>query len=98
MSLIIGCDPGVAGAIAFLTTEGKLLAVEDIPVDRTQVGKHARSKVSIPRLLSLLRGAEDARFFVEEPEFRPMMKRNALFCSSARGQECREARTSHLPW
>ena len=77
VALIVGCDPGVAGAIAFLTTEGKLLAVEDIPVDRTQVGKHARSKVSIPRLLSLLRGAEDARFFVEEPEFRPMMKRNA---------------------
>ena len=76
MSLIIGCDPGASGAIAFLSPEGSLLAVEDIPVDRTQVGKHSRSKVSIPRLLTLLKGAEGARFFVEEPEFRPMQKRN----------------------
>jgi hypothetical protein len=77
VSLILGCDPGATGAIAFLTPSGDLLAVEDIPVDKIAVGKGKRSRVAIPRLLALLRGAAGAHAFIEQPQYRPMRKPNA---------------------
>lgn len=75
-SLVIGVDPGAAGAIAFLSPDGQLLAVEDMPIDRVQVGKHSRSRVSFHRLLALLSGAAGAEAFIELPTFRPMNRRN----------------------
>lgn len=74
--LVIGVDPGVSGAIAFLSSDGQLLAVEDMPVDVTQVGKHSRSRVNFHRLAALLAGAAGAQAFAELPTFRPMKKRD----------------------
>jgi crossover junction endodeoxyribonuclease RuvC len=74
--LVIGVDPGVSGAISFLSPDGQLLAVEDMPVDTVQVGKHSRSRVSFHRLAALLSGAAGAQAFIELPQFRPMMKRD----------------------
>lgn len=73
-SLILGVDVGVSGAIAFLSTGGDLLAVEDMPVDVVAVGKGKRSRVAIPRLLAILRGASGAHAFVEQPTYRPMTR------------------------
>jgi crossover junction endodeoxyribonuclease RuvC len=69
-------DTGITGAIAFLSPDGQLLAVEDMPVDRLQVGKGIRSRVNAHRLLALLRGAAGAAAFIEDPIFRPMIKRD----------------------
>ena len=74
--LVIGVDPGVSGAISFLSPDGQLLAVEDMPVDTVQVGKHSRSRVSFHRLAALLSGAAGARACIERPQFRPMNKRD----------------------
>ena len=75
-SLVIGVDPGAKGAVAFLTPQGDLLAVEDVPVDTVKVGKHSRSRLSRHRLLALLSGAKDAAAFFEQPEYRPMRRLN----------------------
>ena len=74
--LVIGVDPGATGAIAILSPDGQLLAVDDMPVDTVQVGKHSRSRVSYHRLAALLSGAAGAQAFIELPQFRPMNKRD----------------------
>jgi len=73
VSVVCGIDPGAGGAVAFLDgdTDG-LLLVEDMPVDRTMVGGHARSRVSRPRLLALLMRAKGSSAFTERPEGRPL--------------------------
>jgi len=76
VSLVIGVDTGVGGAIAFLTPDGDLLDVVDMPVDRIQVGKHARSRMSPPRLLAVLKGAAAGHAFLEQPTYRPMKRRD----------------------
>ena len=76
VSLVIGIDTGATGAIAFLTPDGDLLDVVDVPCDHVQVGKHSRSRISPPRLLALLKGAQGAHAFLEQPTYRPMRKRN----------------------
>ena len=75
-TLVIGIDPDASGAIAFLTPAGELLAVEDMPMDTVQVGKHSRSRTAVPRLLALLKDAAGAHAFVERPTFRPMKRRD----------------------
>ena len=30
--MIVGCDPGISGALAFMDDEGRLVGVEDMPV------------------------------------------------------------------
>ena len=77
MSPVIGIDPGATGAVAFLSPDGTLLAVEDIPVDTVTVGKGNRSRVSVPRLLALLKGASGSHAFIEQPTYRPMTRPNA---------------------
>ena len=75
-TLVVGVDPGATGAIAFLSPDGQLLAVEDMPVDTVQVGRYSRSRVSFHWLLGLLSGAAGAQAFIELPQFRPMNKRD----------------------
>jgi hypothetical protein len=45
--VIIGVDPGLKGAIAFLSSKtGALLAVKDMPTTLTQVGKNMRKRIA----------------------------------------------------
>ena len=74
--LVLGIDPGATGAVAFLTPDGQLMDVQDIPVDVVQVGKHSRSRLSRHRLLAMLENITDAVAFVEQPTYRPMNKTN----------------------
>lgn len=79
IALILGIDPGATGAISFNSPDGGLLGIEDIPVDRVQVGKHSRSRVNIPnlwRMVQSIGGASGVAAFIEKPNYRPMMKRN----------------------
>jgi len=76
VSLVLGVDIGAGGAFAFLTPDGDLMDVVDMPVDVIQIGKHKRSRVSPHRLLALLRGAQGAHAFLEQPTYRPMKRRD----------------------
>lgn len=49
--LILGVDPGITGALAWVDEDGKLVAVEDMPVVTLKSGKRTSNKVS-PQLLS----------------------------------------------
>lgn len=73
MTVIVGVDPGASGAIAFLDADTEdLIAVEDMPVDRVQVGRHVRSRVARSALLALLKRAAGSPAFTERPEGRPL--------------------------
>lgn len=76
-NIVVGCDPGSSGAIAFLDVDtNALLAVHDIPIDKVQVGKHMRSRINRPKLLHILYQARGAAVFTERPEARPMRGTN----------------------
>lgn len=73
MSLIVGVDSGAAGAITFMDGDtGKILEIFDMPVDKIQVGKHARSRVNRPKLMAIFNMAKGAIGVIERPEARPM--------------------------
>ena len=75
--MIVGVDPGAAGAVAYLSDAGELLAVDDMPVDKVQVGKSLRSRLSRHRawmLFKLLPAG--TQVFIEQPEYRPMRRHN----------------------
>lgn len=77
MTICVGVDPGANGAIAFIDIDsGELLMVEDMPVDKTQTGKHVRSRVARGRLLEIMYRAKGATVFTERPEGRPMKSTN----------------------
>lgn len=71
--IVLGVDPGLHGAIAFLdaSTE-RLLLVEDMPVDKTQVGSSERLRIARPALFVLLGRAVGAYGWTERPEARPI--------------------------
>mgnify|MGYP001459887550 CR=1 FL=1 len=54
-SVILALDPGADGALAWLTTSGELLHVEDMPSIEVKVGKTKRRRVSGALLVDLLR-------------------------------------------
>jgi crossover junction endodeoxyribonuclease RuvC len=51
--MIVGIDPGVSGAIAFLSTSGVLVEVLDLPVAEVKVGKGLRRQL-MPGVLAKL--------------------------------------------
>ena len=71
MTLIIGCDPGAKGAIAFLA-DGKIEAVFDMPADEVKVGGKLRSRVSAARLAALLLFPRADHVYIENVNARPM--------------------------
>ena len=52
--MIIGVDPGNTGAIAFLTDEGELINVVDIPVTKVKVGDKWRSEIDADKVVYVL--------------------------------------------
>lgn len=62
--LILGVDPGLHGALAWMDEVGALLRVEDMPVFEVMRGKTAKREVNVPGLASLLSDfAPDICFF-----------------------------------
>jgi crossover junction endodeoxyribonuclease RuvC len=76
-TIIVGIDPGTGGAIAFLEAETEqLLLVEDMPVDKTRVGKTDRLRIARSALFALLSRGAGAYGFSERPEARPISFRD----------------------
>lgn len=75
--IVVGIDPGIQGAIAFLDSEtDELIFVQDMPIDKVQTGKHVRSRINRPALLKILMQARGAVVFTERPEGHPMRQTN----------------------
>jgi crossover junction endodeoxyribonuclease RuvC len=71
--LIAGIDCGVKGAIAWLSSDGHLIEVLDLPVAEIKVGKAIRRRL-VPALLGELltaQGRTPAHVFVESVSSRP---------------------------
>lgn len=49
--VVIGIDPGAAGAVAIIGVDGKLIEVWDMPTVQIQIGKALKSRVS-PEMLA----------------------------------------------
>lgn len=66
--IVIGIDPGMSGAFAFLASDGSLLGVEDMPLDVIEVarakrgtrraGKVERNTISVRGVLDTLDGVD----------------------------------------
>ena len=52
--MIIGIDPGVTGAVAFLCDHTQIVTVHDIPIMEAAVGKKKRNKINPTALKTLL--------------------------------------------
>jgi len=77
VSLVVGFDIGLQGAIGFYDSDLRiLLKVVDMPVDRFTVGGKVRGRVSDVRLLLELAGTRGGHAFLERPEARPMRGRD----------------------
>lgn len=64
--MIAGVDPGANGAIAFLSDEGHLLNVEDLPVAKVKVGKTMRSRLITASLAAMLTNRRPVAVYLEE--------------------------------
>lgn len=53
MTIYIGIDPGISGAIALVAQDGTLVAVHDMPTMQITVGKGKRSRISEGELAAL---------------------------------------------
>ena len=71
--LIAGIDPGITGAIAWLSPDGFLIEVEDLPVVEVKVGTSMRRRM-VPAILGDMLGEaprRPAHVFLEEVSSRP---------------------------
>jgi crossover junction endodeoxyribonuclease RuvC len=64
--MIVGIDPGASGAIAWLSDDGHLVTVEDLPVAKVKVGKTMRSRMLPAALAAMLVQRRPAAVFLEE--------------------------------
>jgi crossover junction endodeoxyribonuclease RuvC len=72
MTLFIGIDPGLHGAIAIYNTEGVCpLHVRDIPVHELTVNGKKRLQIDKHELSLMLKGYQGARAFVEDVHSMP---------------------------
>src|SRR5215831_15762291 len=60
MSLWIGIDPGLSGAVAAINEHGGLVALQETPVTTLPKGKSKRHEYSEPGMTTLLRGIMDS--------------------------------------
>lgn len=70
--IIVGIDPGISGAIAWLDQHGSLLKIEDMPVMEIKVGKGLRRKL-VPALLANMFDPphQPTKVYLEEVSSRP---------------------------
>lgn len=64
--MMLGIDPGVHGAVAWLSDEGHLIEVQDIPVVEVKVGKTVRRRIQPALLAELLCRKMVTMAFLEE--------------------------------
>lgn len=64
--MICGIDPGASGAIAWLSDDGHLICVEDLPTLQIKVGKTMRTRMVPALLTGMLRDMPPVHVFLEE--------------------------------
>ena len=64
--MLIGIDPGVSGAIAWMDNDGSLLAVEVLPVVEVAVGKGKRRRLMPSAFAGQITGRLPVHAFLEE--------------------------------
>lgn len=64
--MICGIDPGASGAIAWLSDDGHLICVEDLPTVQVKVGKTMRTRMVPALLAAMLRDKPPVHVFLEE--------------------------------
>jgi|APGre2960657404_1045060.scaffolds.fasta_scaffold101169_2 crossover junction endodeoxyribonuclease RuvC len=71
MSFIVGCDPGLNGAIAVLTKDGEFVKVFDTPTYEVTSGKKTVRRVLAPAIVAELEQYTNAQAFIEMVGSRP---------------------------
>jgi crossover junction endodeoxyribonuclease RuvC len=71
-SVHIGIDPGLTGAVAFLSAEGTLLAVHDTPVLTLKVQRGTKQVYDVPGMVNILRPYTNRQVHVLIEESQPM--------------------------
>jgi crossover junction endodeoxyribonuclease RuvC len=80
MSLTIGIDPGMKGAVAIIDDKGNLIEVWDMPVVEVKVGKSLKSRISPELLANELRVFDDAKMaYMEAVSSSPQMGVSSAF-------------------
>jgi len=79
MSLLIGIDPGLKGAVAAINEHGEVVALQETPVVCVKKGKKTRHEYSEPGMAALLRSImnsspDDRRMFVVIEDVHSMPK------------------------
>lgn len=69
--LMVGIDPGVQGALAWLTKDGALVHVADLPMAEVKVGKTMRKRLVPAVLASMLAERRPSHVYLEEVATRP---------------------------
>lgn len=71
--LIVGCDPGAKGAIAYVL-DGNLVSIEDMPADEVKVGGKVRTRVNSALVAEALNplGVRIGHVYIENVNARPM--------------------------
>lgn len=69
--MILGIDPGLSGALALLSPEGHVLAIEDMPTVEIVVNNKKRRTVPPAALVALLKKMAPQKAFLENVGVRP---------------------------
>lgn len=70
MTRIIGCDPGLQGALAVIDTTNWTLSIEDMPLEPARAGKNAVSPAGVARLFD---AAQPDHVYIEDVWSSPNM-------------------------
>jgi crossover junction endodeoxyribonuclease RuvC len=74
--MIIGCDPGLHGAMCFMDDDGEVLNIEDMPLHNVMVNQKQRPRIAVPELADLLRDCGPATMICEVPKGITLKRRN----------------------
>lgn len=69
--MLIGIDPGITGAVAWMSDDGFLVEVADLPVAEVKVGRVTRRRLVPAVLADMLASRRPVHSFLEEVATRP---------------------------
>jgi hypothetical protein len=77
----VGIDPGLAGAVAVLTSEGTLEALDDTPTLSLKVQRGHKQVYDVPGMTALLRpyAGQQCHVFIEESQPMPGQGTRSMF-------------------
>jgi len=97
MSLYVGIDPGLSGAIAIFDLEKGSLVIHDMPTLEIKVGKSNKNVISERQLVSILDEPKGAIAFCEKVNAMPGQGVTSMFNFGFSALRC-SARRSHKLW